>query len=638
MDYRNIGFVRVGIVAPRVHLANPAANALIIQESYAELVDQGCALVLTPELSLTGYSCEDLFCNQQLLDDAKSALLQLVDQTEDCSLIIGFPLEVPGTNQFFNCAIVCANQSILGAVPKSAIPNHGEYYEQRWFTSGKDVDFSCTLGKHSFQLTTNQLFSIGDYGKFGIEICEDLWMPASPSIQQTTAGAEIICNLSASSEWIGKVDYRHALVRVQSVKHICAYLYASAGVFESTKDTVFGGHLVGYENGELLGESNRFETETSHLIVDVDVDRLRFERKRSSTFPANHLMNPLIVKAGQGDQLSRTIRSVNPNPFVPAKLDETCDTAPEVLKIQTAGLLRRMNSIGCEKLIIGLSGGLDSTLALLACLSALEQANQSLSALVAVTMPGHGTSSHTRETVQQLVDATEIQLKELDICDAVDAHLQMIGHNGAPDVTFENAQARERSKILFNLANQYNGIVIGTGDLTELALGWCTFNADHMSSYNVNVGIPKTLIRYVVRWYALHRANDQLREVLLRVLDTPISPELLRTESEELTQKTESILGPLEIHDFFLYHFLKTGATIHKLFLLAEIAFSGRYDKSQIKQCLTTFVDRFFNNQFKRSTVPPGPKVGEISLSPRSDWRLPDEIAVNHWKQEIHEY
>ena len=638
MDYRTIGFVRIGSVAPRVQLANPAANAAIILESYLEFVDQNCALVLTPELSLTGYSCEDLFCNQQLLDDAKSALLWLVEQTVDCSLIVGFPLELPGTNQFYNCAIVCANQAILGAVPKSAIPNHGEYYEQRWFTSGRDVNFPCLLGDHHFQLTTNQLFSIGTYGKFGIEICEDLWMPSSPSIQQTTTGAEIICNLSASSEWIGKVEYRRALVRVQSVKHICAYIYASAGVFESTKDTVFGGHLLGYENGELLGESNRFETETSHLIVEVDVDRLRFERKRSSTFPANNHANPLIVSAGQGTTLSQTIRTINPTPFLPISAAESETTGAEVLNIQTAGLLRRMSSIGCEKLIIGLSGGLDSTLALLACLTAIEQANKPLTALIAVTMPGHGTSAHTRETVDQLVQATGISLKELDIREAVDTHLQMIGHNGTQDVTFENAQARERSKILFNLANQFDGIVIGTGDLTELALGWCTFNADHMSSYNVNVGVPKTLIRYVVRWYAMNRANEFLRLVLLRVLDTPISPELLRSESEELTQKTETILGPFEVHDFFLYHFLKTGATIRKLFLLAEIAFKDRYDKPQLKQYLTTFVDRFFNNQFKRSTVPPGPKVGEISLSPRSDWRLPDEIAVNHWKEEIHDY
>lgn len=638
MDFRTIGYLRVGCLAPQVHIADPHTNAKVILENYETLAQQRCSLVLTPELSLTGYSCEDLFCNRQLLDDANEALLWLASKTKDCTLIVGFPFALPGSNQIYNCAMVCANQKIVGAVPKSALPNHGEYYEQRWFTTGRNVNINCTLGDSDFLLTTDQLFRIGAYGKMGIEVCEDLWTPTSPSTTHSTNGAEIICNLSASSEWIGKGQYRRELVRVHSAKNICAYLYASAGVFESTKDTVFSGHLIAAENGDLLEESNRFETSSATIVVDVDVDRLRFERKRSSTFPTTNFGTPAVVPTGEGHSLDSTIRKVDKNPFIPNQMSGTDGLAQDVINIQTAGLYRRMHSVGCEHLIIGLSGGLDSTLALLVSLNTLKLAKLTNQALVAITMPGHGTSSRTLKNVRQLVDTTGIELSTIDIREAVDTHLKMIGHEGEPDTTFENVQARERTKILFTLANQRNGIVIGTGDLSELALGWCTFNADHMSSYNVNVGVPKTMVRYIVEWLAHFGDDDNLKPILQRVFETPISPELITAHDDQILQETEAIIGPYEVHDFFLYHLLKTGATVKKLYLLACRAFADTHSEAQIKQYLKIFVDRFFRNQFKRSTVPPGPKVGAVSLSPRGDWRLPDEIEIQHWIDRIHEF
>ena len=633
MSYEKYGFVRVAAIAPHITLANPSLNAKRLLEKYEILSASGCSVVLSPELSITGYTCEDLFLTDDLLSQAEQALALLARKTSETRLVVGAPLRLMD-GRLVNAAVVLGHGKILGAVPKVAIPNHEEFYEARWFASGDDVESELSIGGNSFRVSIKQIFRVSETC-FAVEVCEDLWMPQPPSAQHALHGATIILNPSASPEQVAKSEYRRDLVRMQSGACIAAYVYASSGNSESTKDVVYGGHLIAAENAVILGESSRFQSDAT-LISDIDWQRLRHERTANSNFRVRSRDDSYrIVGEQTACSIRRLQRKPSARPFVPDDVATLNARASEILDIQINGLVKRIKTAGCEKLVLGLSGGVDSTLAFLVCLETCLRLARDFSCIHAVTMPGPGTSAHTLESVQALVDATDVQVQRISICDAVKNHLDEIEHDEDSDVTFENAQARERTQILFDLANKHNGIVVGTGDLSELALGWCTFNADHMSSYNVNVSVPKSLIEYLVLWYASHRANDALREALKRVLETPISPELLPSSDGEIQQKTEDLIGPFELHDFFLYHFLRTGAGVEKINAMAKLAFTGKYESGEIRKWLYVFFERFYRFQFKRTTLPPGPKCGTVSLSPRGDWRMPDEADWTEIKKRL---
>ncbi len=628
MNYADHGYLRVAAVAPTISIANPSRNAERILAKYHLLSSSDCAVVLTPELSLTGYSCEDLFLTSDLQRDSAQTLANLARETGSTLLVVGAPLLLVD-GRLVNAAFVLAHGRILGAVPKSSNPNHAEFYEQRWFASGVGIDAEHEIEGLEFRVSPKHLFRVGNT-YCAVEVCEDLWMPQPPSAQHALNGATLVLNPSASPEQVAKADYRRDLVRMQSGACMCAYLYASSTVSESSKDVVYGGHLLAAENAVMLGESELFLND-SELTVDIDWHRLRHERAVSSTFRTSERSDGYRI-AGESTRpiLKRLRRAVSPHPFVPDDADTLHARANTIFKIQTHGLVKRLQSSATSKMVIGLSGGLDSTLALLVCMDAQRELAWDPESIVAVTMPGPGTSTHTRESVALLTKAAGLELVEIPISAAVESHLSDIQHSARDDVTYENSQARERTQVLFDLANKKNGIVVGTGDLSELALGWCTFNADHMSSYNVNVGVPKTLVQYLTRWYAHHRASSSLQQALERVLKTPISPELLPTTDNEIAQRTEEIVGPFELHDFFLYHFLRTGANVVKIRMLANQAYDGVYSEEEVDRWLRVFVTRFHRQQYKRTTLPPGPKVGTVSLSPRGDWRMPDEAD---WQQ-----
>ncbi len=628
MNYADHGYLRVAAIAPTLSLASPTRNAERILAKYHLLERGDCAVVLSPELSLTGYSCEDLFLTADLQRESARALADLARETDSTLLVVGAPLLLVD-GRLVNAAFVLANGGILGAVPKCSNPNHAEFYEQRWFASGTGIDVAHEIDGLEFRVSPKHLFRIGDT-YCAVEICEDLWMPQPPSAQHALNGATLILNPSASPEQVAKAEYRRDLVRMQSGACISAYLYASSTVSESTKDVVYGGHLLAAENATMLGESDLFLHDAT-LMVDIDWQRLRHERTVSSTFRTGSRDDGYrIVGQPTRTVLKRLRRDVPKHPFVPDDEGTLEARAQTILKIQTQGLVKRLQSSATKKMVIGLSGGLDSTLALLVCMDVQREMAWEPDTILAVTMPGPGTSDHTRESVALITEAAGLELTDIPIRAAVESHLSDIQHDIVDDVTYENSQARERTQILFDLANKMNGIVVGTGDLSELALGWCTFNADHMSSYNVNVGVPKTLVQYLTRWYAEHRASSSLRQALERVLNTPITPELLPVSDGEIEQRTEEIIGPFELHDFFLYHFLRTGAEVVKIRSLAVHAYGGIYEAKEIDRWLRVFITRFHRQQFKRTTLPPGPKVGTVALSPRGDWRMPDEAD---WQQ-----
>lgn len=635
MDYGSLGFVKVAAAAPPVAIADPAANARAIVAAYAA-APADAAVVVFPELAVTGYSCEDLFLAESLRRAAEAALGEIASATDDRVLVVGAPWRL-ADGRFLNCAFVCRSGRIAAATAKLALPNYDEFYELRWFASGRGVDAEVEAAGWRFPLREGLICRLGETA-FGVELCEDLWLPDPPSAALALGGAELLLNLSASTELIGKADYRRALVRSQSARTISAYVYAGAGPTESTKDVVFGGHLLVAENGHVLAESERFSLAGASLVAEVDCQRLRHDRLRNNAFansPRAALAAP--VDLGPPVPLRCLARRYPRTPFVPAEPAELDARAREALAIQATGLARRMAAAQADRLVVGISGGLDSTLAHLVCLDALARRQLPANRLQALTMPGPGTTAHTLESARQLAAATGAELREVDISAAVRQHLDALGHDGAPDVTFENAQARERTQILFDVANQIGGIVVGTGDLSELALGWCTFNADQTASYNVNAGLPKTLVACVVRWYAGNRAGDALGHVLERVLATPITPELLPTTDGASGQRTEALVGPFELHDFFLFHFLRGGAGAGKLFALACRAFAGAYPPAEVKHWLRVFLQRFFAQQFKRTTLPPGPKVGTVSLSPRGDWRMPDEARAGAFLADLAE-
>lgn len=637
-DFSADGFLRVAAVTPEVSIGDPLANAHTMLSQLDELAAQQVAVVVFPELCLSGYSAEDLFFTDKLLADCRRALQLLAQQTALPLCAVGLPWRLPD-GRLLNCAALVGGGKVLGMVPKSVQPNYGEFYDQRWFVSGDAINETVvTDDLGSFHIRCDQLFDVAGH-LIGVEICEDLWAPVNPGTTAALAGAAIVLNLSASNELISKADYRRDLVRMNSAKNLCGYVYASAGVTESSKDVVFGGHRMIAEAGQLIAESDRFELHGGTLVADLDTQWLQHDRSQNTTFAQAHRPTPyrVVPTSGSITELQNLLREHSRQPFVPGDEHELEARAAEILQIQAAGLARRMSAARSQNLVIGLSGGLDSTLAFLVAFDALQRLGMSAQQLHAITMPGPGTSTGTHGNAHALANAVSARLEEVPIHAAVEQHLADLKHGGDFDVVYENAQARERTQILFNYANKVGGIVVGTGDLSELALGWCTFNADHMANYNVNSSVPKTLIAYLVRWYAQHRAAEhpQLAAVLQSVLDTPISPELIPPKDGEISQLTESLVGPYELHDYFLYHYLRHGSRPNKIYKLACRSFSGAYSETEITHWLKQFFQRFISQQFKRSTLPPGPKVGSVSLSPRGDWRMPDEASAQALLDEI---
>jgi len=640
LNFAELGFVRAAALSTEISIGHPTHNAEKILSATHRAVDAGASIVVCAELCITGYSAEDLFFTDALQTGSHEALVNIAASNRAPLLVVGCPWRL-ADGRLLNCAAAFSGSQLLGLIPKSVHPNYGEFYDLRWFAPGGEVNetvIDSELGQ--FQIRTDQLFEL-DGHLIGVEICEDLWAPIAPSTNACLAGAHIVLNLSASNELIAKPEYRRELVRMTSAKSVCAYLYASAGASESSKDIVFGGHCLAAENGQMLAETERFNLGDDGILVTFDTARLRHDRSQNVSF--SQVTRPRPYRIVQSKQPAQPLNSLDrefaKHPFVPTDETEFAARAQQVLKIQATGLARRMLAAHTTNLVIGLSGGLDSTQAYLVCLDALAiiatLANGKQAKLHAITMPGPGTSHQTHSNAERLCAAASIELIEIPIDAAVEQHLKDLGHAGDHDVVFENAQARERTQILFNYANKVNGIVVGTGDLSELALGWCTFNADQMASYNVNASVPKTMMAYLVRWYAQHRASEALSGVLEDVLATPISPELLPPQAGEISQRTEEVVGPYELHDFFLFHFLRTGASSSKMFHLARHSFDGDYSQAEIKHWLGHFLRRFFSQQFKRTTLPPGPKVGSVSLSPRGDWRMPDEASAEQMLAEL---
>ncbi len=638
----NFGFTTVAAAIPSMRVADTDYNALNIIETIEKADAAGAEFVCLPELCITGYTCQDLFRSRLLLDSSYAAFETILDRTRklDIIAIIGMPLEVG--DMLLNCGVVVQHGRVMGVVAKTYLPDYNEFCEKRWFVSA--CDFNPTriqlAGQYIEVSNEPQVFVTADGVRFGIEVCEDIWAPTPPSNNLTTAGAEIIFNLSASNELAGKHAYLRSLVSQQSARTICGYVYASSGFGESTQDLAFGGNALIFDNGRLVANGERFSFDPQLVISQIDVESLRAERRNNTTFTTacrNGYARLVQMDAVRHHEF-KLLRKVNPLPFIPSEETMT-ENLDEIINIQTLALARRLVHTHCNTVIIGVSGGLDSTLALLVCANAFDRLGLDRKGIIGVTMPGFGTSDRTHDNATMLMQQLGITSEEISIAKSVIQHFEDIAHDiSNHDVTYENSQARERTQILMDLANKYGGMVIGTGDLSELALGWCTYNGDHMSMYAVNASVPKTLIPYLVRRFAvtLKSADSSMETTLLDIIDTPISPELLPADNDgKIAQKTEDLVGPYELHDFFLYHYVRYGFRPAKIFMLAQAAFS--YDDATIKHWLKTFFRRFFNQQFKRSCLPDGPKVGAVSLSPRGDWRMPSDATSFLWLKECDE-
>lgn len=660
----NFGYVRVAAAVPHMRVADCQYNASEIKKQITEAVQEGVQVVCFPELSITGYTCADLFFTQQLQKDALSALEDVCTFTRDLPIIVlvGAPLKVD--NNLYNCAFVMTDGEVVGVVPKINLPNTGEFYEKRWFSSGRDVLENnvnsirpriptIELWGNDVPFGIDLLFTTKDYS-FGIELCEDLWSPLPASTQLAIQGAEIIFNLSSSNCVTGKHAFRQRMITQQSARVHCGYVYTSSGIGESTTDIVFSGSTYIAENGEMLEIGERFQMESSMIISEIDVERLRIDRQRNTNFThdkhgqfrhvqvaplelgledgATRLQDAALLDNGRpmGYGEGPLHRHFTQTPFLPKKKesDEYCE---DVLNLQVHGLLRRWQHTHAESLVIGISGGLDSTLALIVSVLAADRLGYNRSQVIGVTMPGFGTSDRTYSNAIAMMEELGVSIHEIPIRDMATQHLNDINHDlNNHDITYENAQARIRTLVLMDLANKYNGLVVGTGDMSELALGWATYCGDQMSMYGVNAGVPKTLVRYLVRYAAENIFGERLREILIDVIDTPVSPELLPTDDEgNIAQITEDKVGPYELHDFFLYYFLRYGFTREKIAFMASMAFDGVYSEEVIEHWLSVFMRRFFTQQFKRSCLPDGPKVVGVSLSPRGDWRMPSDVAIN---------
>ena len=628
------GFIKVAAATPRIRVADCGYNTSRVEELIGQAAEQGAALTVFPELVLTGYTCGDLFLQQALLDAAEDGLTRILASSARYAMVIAVGLPVRMGAALYNCAAICYKGKLLGLVPKQNIPNYSEFYEARHFTSGAGMPTGqVTLCGQTAPIGVDLLFECRTLPEFvlGCEICEDLWVSTPPSGALAEAGATVIINLSASDELIGKAAYRRQLVMSQSARLACGYLYADAGLGESTQDLVFAGHDMICENGNMLAESKRFST--GLILSELDLGRLAHDRRRTNTFQPSHApMTRIPFDLPLRD--TRLTRMFPQTPFVPTNKDALQERCEEILSMQATGLATRLRHTRAKSVVVGLSGGLDSTLALIVAVHALDLLGWERDCIHAVTMPCFGTTRRTKSNAEKLAEAYGARLDSIDIKAAVTQHFQDIGHDPDKlDVTFENAQARQRTYILMDLANQESGLVVGTGDLSELALGWATYNGDHMSMYGVNASIPKTLVRYLTAFEAA-RSPEPLKSILLDVLGTPVSPELLPPKDGEISQKTEELVGPYELHDFFLYYMLRFGYPPMKLYRVAARAFDGTYDRATIKKWLVTFLRRFFTQQFKRSCLPDGPKVGSVSLSPRGDWRMPSDAVSEVWLRE----
>ncbi len=629
------GFVKAAAVTPKIKVADTKYNAELILDMMKEIARQGAKILVFPELCLTGYTCQDLFLQERLLQGAKDALMKLVKESAslDAIFFVGLPFEILG--KLYNVAAVFSHGEVLGLVPKSYLPNYNEFYEARHIVSGAEratevvlPDGSCVPADRDLLFVCEQMPKL----RIGVELCEDLWTPNPPSISHALAGASVLVNLSASNELTGKDSYRRELVSGQSARLLAGYIYASAGEGESTQDLVFSGHNIIAENGQILAESKRF----GHGILysEIDVERLCAQRRRMTTFVTEDQTHTEILFSLKIEETKLT-RFIDPAPFVPTDRQNREKRCDEILMIQAMGLKKRLEHTGANA-VVGISGGLDSTLALLVTVRAFDLCGRDHKGITAVTMPGFGTTDRTYDNAVKLIQSLGAEFVEVDICQAVNVHFSDIGQDpSVHDVTYENSQARERTQILMDIANKKNALVIGTGDLSELALGWATYNGDHMSMYAVNASVPKTLVRHLVRYYADTCEDKQLSDTLYDVLDTPVSPELLPPEDGKISQKTEDLVGPYELHDFFLYYMLRQGFSPAKIYRLAKIAFAGTYEAAFILKWLKTFCRRFFAQQFKRSCLPDGPKVGSVAVSPRGDLRMPSDACATLWMEEL---
>ena len=646
MEY---GFIKVATAIPSVKVGDVKFNTRQIESQIALAEGQGVEIIVFPELCITGYTCQDLFLQQMLLESAETAMMMLLDFTRQLDIIsiVGLPVVVG--DLLLNCAAIIQHGKILGLVPKTYLPNYREFYEKRWFASAQDLrETTVRFAGHRITVTPDpQIFITSEGAQFGVENCEDVWAPAPPSNKLALAGAELIFNLSASDELSGKHTYLKSLLAQQSARTITGYIYSSCGFGESTQDVVFGGNALIYENGSLIAEGERFALEPQMRIAQIDIEKLRSERRTNSTYVNAQRNVKYAIRSGRYSVHNIEMlapfnrrdfvleREIDAHPFIPheAEMGVTCE---EIFNIQLMGVAKRIVHTGAKHLILGISGGLDSTLALLVCVKAFDKLGMNRKDIIGVTMPGFGTTDRTYRNAITLMGSLGVTIREISIANAVEQHFKDIEHDiSVHDVTYENAQARERTQILMDLSNELGGIVVGTGDLSELALGWATYNGDHMSMYGVNASVPKTLIQHMVRYVAESGVDEKSRVTLLDIVDTPISPELTPAdESGEIRQKTEDLVGPYELHDFFLYYFLRFGFRPKKLFFLACRAFEGVYDEIIVQKWLVVFLRRFFSQQFKRSCLPDGPKVGNVSLSPRGDWRMPSDASSAIWLAE----
>ena len=635
------GFLKVAAAVPHVRVADCAHNADRIVALAQRAAQRGVEIAAFPELSLTGYTCGDLFLQPTLLEAAEEALGRVLRETRKLPLALVVGMPVRHTNELYNCAVVMAQGRIMGVVPKCHIPNYNEFYEARWFSSGAEIaSDTVVLAGREADFGRDLTFAVNG-AEFGVEICEDLWVAAPPSSQLALAGATTIFNLSASPETAGKHDYLRTLVAQQSARTLSAYVYCSAGAGESSTDLVFAGNALIAENGTILRESERFATEEQLVVADVDIERLETERRRTTTFRTEEAAAETTVVELEIAESLRTEtldRDIAPLPFVPSDAARRGTRCEEILSIQSCGLAQRLRHTGCTCAVLGISGGLDSTLALLVAVRTFDRLGLDRKGIVGITMPGFGTTDRTHRNAVELMRELGVDAREIPIRKACEQHFADIGLDPADrSAAYENAQARERTQILMDVANAVGGLVIGTGDLSELALGWATYNGDQMSMYGLNASVPKTLVRHLVAW-AADAAGGRIRDILLDICDTPVSPELLPAdEAGGIAQRTEELVGPYELHDFFLYHFVRSGFGPAKLLYLAQSAFRGRYDRRTILRWMRTFFRHIFAQQFKRSAMPDGPKVGSVSLSPRGDWRMPSDASAAVWLTQLDE-
>lgn len=635
---KNYGFIKVATGVPKVKVANPEYNKEQIIELINKANEKNVKILITPELSISAYTCADLFFQDTLLDQCEKALSDILTYTKqiDIAVIVGMPIRYK--NALYNCAVMMLRGEILGIIPKQYIPIHNEFYEKRWFASGRDIYDEITIANQTVPFG-QMLFKLRKDLTVGIEVCEDLWVPIPPSSNLALSGANLIFNISASNEVVSKDEYRTSLIVSQSAKCLCGYVYVSAGVHESTTDLLFGGSSVIAENGILLNKGKRFERENELTYSYMDMGKLNFQRRQNMSFNDNKreydLEYDVIERHFIDNEISDFDRYIDPHPFIPSNEELRIERCNEIFSIQSSALAKRLEHTGLKKLVVGISGGLDSTLALLVASETMKLLKLPSENIIGITMPGFGTTDRTYTNAIDLMKSLNVTIKEISIKEAATLHMKDIEHDiNIHDVTYENTQARERTQILMDMANKNGAILVGTGDLSEMALGWCTYNGDHMSMYGVNASVPKTLVSHLVRTVAMI-SDEKTKEILLDILDTPISPELLPpTKDGKIEQKTEDNIGPYELHDFFLYNFIRCGAKKNKLHFLAKQAFKNKYSDDIIEKWLNNFMRRFFISQFKRSCTPDAPKVGSVSLSPRGDFRMPSDADFSSWLEE----